>query len=162
MRRLPGIAVRERGARRARPIVGRYRQAWISGARSSSTLDTYRVIVRRPQELALGVDQTHTLGVIVRIPNPFVPTNSIVGIWGCHAESTYATARYLHRSFKTIVGEEVSPSVVLLAVRGQKFNVVDPMYIATDTNVERSDDLLRWYLRPDPAELATPSAEASP
>ena len=100
--------------------------------------------------------------MIVRIPNPYVPTNSIVGIWGCRAESTYATARYLHRSFKAIAGEDVPPSVVLLAVRGQKFNVVDPMYIATDTKIERSDDLLGLYLRPEPAELATPSAETSP
>jgi hypothetical protein len=57
---------------------------------------------------------------------------------------------------------EMSPTVVLLAVRGQNFNVVDPMYVATDAVVERKEDLLRWYLRPEPAEGASvPTDEVS-
>jgi hypothetical protein len=41
---------------------------------------------------------------------------------------------------------------VLLAVRGQQLNVVDPMYVAVDDEVvERNDDLLRHYLRTDEA-----------
>jgi hypothetical protein len=137
--------------------------AWVSGTRSSPTLDTYRVVIRRPQHLALGVDQTHALGVIVRLPNPSSLANSVVGIWGCRAQSTYATTRYLHRSFKEIAGEAaMAPTVVLLAVRGENFNVVDRMYVAIDGVAERNDKLLRWYLRPDPAEGASiPTEDAS-
>jgi hypothetical protein len=134
--------------------------AWVSGTRASPTLDTYRVVVRRPQHLALGVDQTHALGVITRLPNPSSLANSVVGIWGCRAQSTYAAARYLHRSFKEIAGgTEIAPTVVLLAVRGQNFNVVDPMYVATDGVTKRNDDLLRWYLRSEPAEGASVPTE---
>jgi hypothetical protein len=129
---------------------------WVSGTRSSPTLDTYRVVVRTPQFLALGVDRTHALGVIVRLPNPSSPANSVVGIWGCRAESTYSTARYLHRSFRDIIGSTgTAPTVVLLACRGQNLDVVDTMYIAADgVVIERKDDLLRLYLREDPAEGA--------
>ena len=134
--------------------------AWVSGTRASPTLDTYRVVVRRPQYLALGVDRDHALGVIVRLPNPSSKANSVVGIWGCRAQSTYAAARYLRRSFKQIAGENgTAPTVVFLAVRGKNFNVVDRMYVATDGVTERNDELLRLYLRDDPAEDAIAATE---
>jgi hypothetical protein len=125
--------------------------AWVTGTRSSPTLDTYRVVIRRPQHLVLGVDQTHALGVIVRLPNPSSQGNSVVGVWGCRAQSTHATARFLHRSFMEFAGgADASPTVMLLAVRGQYLNVVDPMYVATDgVVVKRNDDLLRLYLCPE-------------
>ena len=66
--------------------------AWITGTRTSPTLDTYRVIIRKPLPLVVGVDQTHALGVIVRLPNPSSQGNWVVGVWGCRAQSTYATA----------------------------------------------------------------------
>jgi hypothetical protein len=134
--------------------------AWVTGTRATTTLDTYRVVIRKPQQLSLGVDPTHALGVIVRLPNPSSPENSVVGIWGCRAESTYAAAHYLRRCFTSIVGDsDVAPSVMLLAVRGQKFNNVEPMYVATDAVVERKDELLRWYLRDDPVEAPVPEGQ---
>ena len=130
--------------------------AWVTGTRTSPTLDTYRVVIRRPQHLVLGVDQTHALGVIVRLPNPSLPGNSVVGVWGCRAQSTYATACFLRRSFMEFAaGADAPPSVMLLAVRGQNLNVVDPMYVATDgVIVKRNDDLLRWYLCSETAEAS--------
>jgi hypothetical protein len=136
--------------------------AWVSGTRSSPTLDTYRVVIRKPQPLTLGVDETHALGVIARLANPSSPSNSVIGIWGCRAESTHATARYLRRSFKKITGPELTiPTVVLLAVRGQNFSVIEPMYSAADEVIERNDDLLRWYLRPETTgDALAPANEA--
>jgi len=130
--------------------------AWVTGTRTSPTLDTYRVVIRRPQHLVLGVDQTHALGVIVRLPNPSSEGNSVVGVWGCRAQSTYATARFLRRSFMEFAaGADAPPTVMLLAVRGQNLNVVDPMYVATDgVIVKRNDDLLRLYLCSETAEAS--------
>jgi len=128
--------------------------AWVTGTRTSPTLDTYRVEIQRPQHLVLGVDQTHALGVIVRLANPSSQGNSVVGVWGCRAQSTYATARFLHRSFMDFAGgADDPPTVILLAVRGQNLNIVHPMYMATDgVVVKRNDDLLRLYLRPETAD----------
>jgi hypothetical protein len=128
--------------------------AWVTGTRASPTLDTYRVVIRRPQHLVLGVDQTHALGVIVRLPNPSSEGNAVVGVWGCRAQSTYATARFLHRQYMRFVGDAGAvPAVMLLAVRGQNLNVVDPMYVATgDVVATRNDELLRLYLRPEQAQ----------
>ena len=138
--------------------------AWISGTRTSPTLDTYRVVIRTPQHLALRVDQTHALGVVVRLPNPSSQGNWVVGVWGCRAQSTYATARFLHRSFMEFAGgAEAPPTVMLLAVRGQNLNFAAPMYVARDgTVVKRDDNLLRWYLCPESDEAsATSSGNAS-
>jgi hypothetical protein len=134
--------------------------AWMSGTRSSTTLDTYRVVVRKPQHLELGVDQTHALGVIVRLPNPSSSANSVVGIWGDRAESTYATAHYFHKSFPKVAGaSDVAPAVVLLAVRGKNLNFVEPMYVAHDVVVSRNDELLDLYLRTDPPGGASAPGE---
>jgi hypothetical protein len=128
--------------------------AWVVGTRTSPTLDTYRVVIQTPQHLVLRVDQTHALGVIVRLPNPSSQGNSVVGVWGCRAQSTYATARFLHRSFMEFAGgADAPPTVMLLAVRGQNLNIVDCMYIATDGTVaKRNDDLLHLYLCPETPE----------
>jgi len=135
--------------------------AWVTGTRTSPTLDTYRVVVRRPQHLVLGVDQTHALGVIVRLPNPSSQGNSVVGVWGCRAQSTYATARFLHRSFMEFAGgADAPPTVMLLAVRGQHLSIVDPMYVAADgVIVKRNDVLLGLYLRPDTTEAIATTSE---
>jgi hypothetical protein len=134
---------------------------WITGTRASPTLDTYRVIIRKPLPLVVGVDQTHALGVIVRLPNPSSQGNWVVGVWGCRAQSTYATARFLHRSFMELAGgADDPPTVVLLAVRGQHLNIVDPMYVATDgVVVTRNDHLLRLYLCSETPGTDAPTSE---
>lgn len=130
--------------------------AWITGNRTTMTLDTYRVVIEKPQRLVLRVDQTHALGVIVRLPNPSSPENSVIGLWGCRAESTYATARFFHRSFMTFAGGDQAPAaVMLLAVRGPKLNNADPMYVATDgVVVNHNEDLLRWYICPETGQTS--------
>ena len=133
--------------------------AWISGNRISDTLDTYRVVVRRPEHLTLGVDKDHAIGVIARLPNPARPGDWVVGGWGDRAESTYETARYLRVEFKRITGFSAPgvPLIALLAIRGYKLNVAELMYAAADRAILRNDDLLRMYDRsgmvpePEPA-----------
>jgi hypothetical protein len=131
--------------------------AWISGNRTTMTLDTYRVIIEKPQRLVLRVDRTHALGVIVRLPNPSSSENSVIGIWGCRAESTYATASFFHRWLTEFAGSaEAAPTVMLLAVRGPKLNNADSMYVATEgVVVKRDEKLLRWYLCPETGETSS-------
>jgi hypothetical protein len=107
---------------------------FIDADRPRPTLDSYRVSVREPKRLLLGVDEDNGIGVIVRLPNPARPRDSVVGVWGCRAESTRTAARYFRQSFKQVAGwvERGKPLVVLLAVRGSKLDVPRPMYVATD------------------------------
>jgi hypothetical protein len=130
----------------------------ISGSRVSDTLDTYRVVVDGPERLTLGVDEQHALGVIARLPHPSREGNWVIGVWGCRAESTLAAARYLHREFRQIAGlaEVRRPLIVLLAIRGQKWDRVDVMYAASDRVLSQQDELLRIYDRPKALLVAAP------
>ncbi|MDT3446229.1 MULTISPECIES: hypothetical protein [unclassified Pseudofrankia] len=123
---------------------------YITGDRPALTLDTYRVAVRLPDELILGVTVERAIGVIARLPNPACPQGWVIGIFGCRAEATYAAARYLHREFDDVLRwiDRDSPAVVLLAVEGATFGIVRPMYAATVSEVlfQRSE-LVAYYRR---------------
>lgn len=121
----------------------------IVGSRESDTLDSYRLILSEPETLTLGVDEEHALGVVARLPHPLEANDWVLGVWGCRAESTYATARYLHREFKTIasLAEAHKRLIVLLAIRGQQHDIARVMYAATDHELARNDELLRPYDR---------------
>jgi hypothetical protein len=123
----------------------------ITADRASDTLDSYRVRLGGVTPMTLGVDDANAIGVITRLHNPVMPEDAAVGVWGCRAESTLATARYLKRHFNGVVScvEHGKPLVVLLAVRGEGLNVSDVMLEATDHVLMRDDDLLKLYQRPD-------------
>lgn len=122
----------------------------VTAVRPSDTLDSYRVEIRAPSPVVVGVDADHAVGVIARLRNPADPRGWIVGVWGCRAESTYAAARHLRSAFRTMLpwARQGEPFVVLLAVRGGTFGIVDPMYaISGNTVVLERPDLLQRYDR---------------
>jgi hypothetical protein len=133
----------------------------ISGNRASKTLDTYRLLVREPDSLTLGVDQQHALGVIVRLANRKRPSNWVIGVWGDRAESTYAAASYLRREFKAVavLAEKGKPLTVVLSIRGLGFKDVSIMYAATDRELSRDQVLLDKYDR-SAADAQTAGAAA--
>jgi hypothetical protein len=124
-------------------------QAPITGSRESDTLDSYRVVLSQPETLTLGVDEDHAMGVIARLAHPLMTDNWVIGVWGCRAESTRATARYLHREFKKIsqLAEAHKRLIILLAVQGRQHDIVSVMYAASDRQLSRNDELLRVYDR---------------
>lgn len=126
-------------------------QELVSAERASDAIETYRLRISRPEALTLGVDATRGLGLIARLPNPATPRGGVVAVWGCRAETTLATARYLRREFRALAKhvERQKPFLEVLAVRGEGLDVAEPMLIATDRVVARRDDLLRWYVRDD-------------
>lgn len=123
--------------------------AFITAKRPQPTLDSYRVFVREPKRLVLGVDEDNAIGVIARLPNPARPRDSVVGVWGCRAESTRTTARYFRESFKQVAGwvERDKPLVVLLAIRGSALDVPSPMYVSTDRVRSEVAKLLDTHVR---------------
>jgi len=135
----------------------------IAVTRTSDTLDTYRLALRRPTRLTLGVDRAHALGAVVRLPHPSRPGAWVIGVWGCRAASTHATARHLHRHFTQIAAfaEPHKPLVVLLAVLGREREIVKPMYVATDRALLRDERLLCHYDRSPDAGRPDDSATAT-
>ena len=123
--------------------------ARITGNRASDTLDTYRVEMRQPENLSLGVEKDYAIGVIARLRNPAKQGDWVVGVWGDRAESTFETARYFRTNFRSIAGFHARdvPLIVLLAIRGSRLNVAELMYAATDRVLMRNDELLRRYVR---------------
>lgn len=121
----------------------------ITADRVTDTLDSYRLRVGGPAPMILGVDDNNAIGVVARLRNPTTPADAAVGVWGCRAESTLATARYLRRQFKAVAGraDERKPLVVVVAVRGGDLNVCDIMLAVTDRVLLRDDELLDGYLR---------------
>ena len=123
--------------------------AGINATRVTDTLESYRVTLRAPDAMTLGVDKAHAIGVIARLPNPSKPEDWVIGVWGDRAESTRAAARYLRGHFKNVVqsAPRTTSLIGLLAVRGNELSAVEMMYRATDRVLSRNDELLRWYDR---------------
>jgi hypothetical protein len=126
-------------------------EPFITAERPAPTLDSYRVFVREPRRLTLGVDDENAIGVVVRLPNPVRPKDSVVAVWGCRAESTRTAARYLREEFKSVAKrvEHDKPLVVLLAIHGATLDVPRLMYVATDEVREEVPEVLERYLRED-------------
>ena len=123
----------------------------VTADRPLPTLDSYRVRVREPRRLLLGVDEQDAIGVIARLPNPARPMDFVIGVWGCRAESTRATAAYLRDEFRRVTrwADGAKPLVVLLAIRGARLDVPTLMYVATDEVREEVPSLLAVYARDD-------------
>lgn len=126
-------------------------EPFITAERPRPTLDSYRVFIREPRRLLLGVDEQNAIGVVVRLPNPAKPKDSVVAVWGCRAESTRTAAQYMREEFRRVArwaGRD-QPLVVLLAIRGAMLDVATLMYVATDQVHEEDPKLLQIYLRDD-------------
>jgi hypothetical protein len=124
-------------------------EPFVTAERPLPTLDSYRVFVREPRRLALGVDDDNAIGVIVRLPNPVQEKDSVVGVWGCRAESTRTAAQYFREEFKDVAKrvERDKPLVVLLAIHGSGFDVPALMYVATDEVRMEDRKQLECYVR---------------
>lgn len=122
----------------------------VSYTHPSDELGSARLIIAAPTPLTLGVDATHALGIITRHPNPADARSCVVGVWGCRSQSTLSAAHYLLTNFKSVMPWTRSnqPLVILLAVRGSTFGLIDPIYAGTDSTVlfDRPK-LLRRYTR---------------
>jgi hypothetical protein len=92
--------------------------------------------------MRLGVTRGAALGVIARFPNPADPAGMLLGVWGCRAEATHTTARYLHHNFDELKRQvpESDSWVVLLAIRGVRQDEAHVMYIGDQSRTLQIDE----------------------